>query len=305
MSNRRKIAVSPTDYKNGKKAGRRNPRTHDADLDQITAEEERTKDLKKDELEKAHTEYEQDITSLKEDWQETVQDLKSQGEVSEIEINRGKKERRLLSFEIFVFLIGEVLFTAGSLRYALGISQFEATIYAIAYPALSALALKGLVDSLEKRKKGESNLFVIFAFVIAQVAMIIVLSVLAIVRADMTVSFIKDINPLAIKIAFVGIVIGLTIILGLFLARREKIDIRISPIIKALKKKERIEKKLNDLETAFEDVKEQLAGLDDEFDRIIELRRTSYEAGFQKGFSRRLRREKFWNIVTFRRKNKP
>lgn len=283
MSTSRKVSISPADFDKGNKAGNIHFETYQEDVKQIIAEEERTKDLKNDGLEARQKEFEQDVKQYENQrddysvaWKK--EEKKIGGKITEGDLERYLIQVRGYNFKISMLLLAEVLFTASMMIFALGISRFKATVFAVVYPSLSSFVLKAIFNNFEKK-----NYIIAIFFIPFQIIVLGVLAVFAYINADASASGLQNVNIDFLHYAFIGLVTVLSVFLGYYFWEREKIVHQYKPLIRILKKKRIINNKLNDLYTNLNIVNDQLAGLDNEYDKIINLRIESYQAGYKKG----------------------
>ncbi len=286
----RKIVISPKDYKFGKKAGSKHFETFSDDLNQIRDEVEAEKERLQNKLEPKRNDLQHDVDQLQEQlavideaWNKEEEKLGEK--ITALDIERLRTRLRGYNFKIALFLLAEVFVTARIMEFVLGIPRFESLVAAVSYPALSSLILKILFDSVAE-DSGHSRThkwMIIGIFLPAMIIILMVLSVFAYLRSDETASGLPGVDIDFLRFAFIGLVVVLSLVLGFLFWKREPIATRFKPLIRLLRKKRKIENRLNDLEPKLQSVIEQLAGLEEEALKLTNLRIDSYQAGYHKG----------------------
>jgi len=273
---------SEADTEFGEKAGSQHFESFREDRERIVVEENNAKEIKKDSIEKKMNEleppvknFEDELNSINHAWSEKEKTL---GIITELDLKSQTIKCNSLTLKIVLLILGETLFTAIMIRYALGVTMFHANVFAIVYPSVSAFILKLIFDSLEKR-----NYAIAILFIPVEIIMLSILGAVGYLNAISQKNTFKDIHPVFLIILFVGLIIVISIVLGYLLWDREKIKSTYMPFIKLNKKRRKIIKELGFLQGKYETLKDQLNGLEDEFLVRIRLRMESYEAGYCKG----------------------
>ena len=293
----------------GKKAGRWRPTTYNADLNMIREQHERKFELEEQQLTHWHTEVEQDLKlndTLLSEADNEVQRYSVDSRTGEVvELEKDKTQMRSYRFYIFFILLFEMVVTVGMVQLVFGVPLWMALVFASAVPVTVAFAVKGAMiqvdPSWQERSKTLRNSYSIL-FIFAAIILATALCSLALVRADVVLTSLKEVPALAVKLVVIGISLGLAIVLGLLHFTFSRLKLRIKPLEKALAMQSNLREKKNGLTTQKEQIEERLKKLKDDLQSRLELAYESYKRGFAKGWARRQRWARFWDTVIFWRK---
>ncbi|MFQ5825508.1 MAG: hypothetical protein ACE5JB_15825 [bacterium] len=293
----------------GKKAGRWRPTTYNADVNMIREQHERKFELEEQQLTHWHTEVEQDLKLNKTRLEEADKEVERYSNDSRtgepIELEKDKAQLRSYRFYIFFILMFEMAVTTGMVQLVFGVPLWMALVFAAAVPVTVAFAVKGAMIQVdpswqERSKTLRTSYSVLFIF--AAIILATALCSLALVRADVVLTSLKEVPALAVKLVVIGISLGLAIVLGLLHFTFSRLKLRIKPLEKALTKQNWLREQKNDLTTQKEQIEERLKNLQEDSQSAVELAHESYKRGFAKGWARRQRWLRFWDIVIFWRK---